>query len=74
MGKCLSRPSANHDNPNATITLDKRKETDLTFKVVLLGDLYVGKTSILVRIIENDFHEDSYSPTIGVAYLQHKVI
>jgi len=56
--------------------LDKRKEIDVTipkiaeepmkfsFKVVILGDGGVGKTSLLMRFVEKTFDQD-YKSTIG---------
>ena len=39
-----------------------------TFKILLLGDLCVGKTSILLKYVENKF-EESILSTIGVDYM-----
>ena len=73
MGNCVESKKV-PINTGKPVGLDgKEKNDELNFKVVLLGDLYVGKTSILWRLIQNDFLEDAYSPTIGVAYLQKKI-
>ncbi|CAD8117688.1 unnamed protein product [Paramecium sonneborni] len=48
------------------------KEMSLTFKIILLGDSNVGKTSILKRYSENTFSEQQTS-TIGLA-LYKKVV
>ena len=47
---------------------------DYTFKVLFIGDEYVGKTSILKRITKNNLSL-KYEPTIGVDFLTstHKV-
>lgn len=39
----------------------------LSFKVVLLGDSSVGKTSLLYRLTNDHFIEDN-PPTIGMAF------
>lgn len=39
----------------------------LKYKVVVLGDISVGKTSIITRFIENSFR-DIYDPSIGVDF------
>jgi small GTP-binding protein domain len=46
---------------------------DYLFKIILLGDSSVGKTSILLRFSENTYNSDFHS-TIGVDFrvsLQH---
>lgn len=42
------------------------------FKIVLVGDECVGKTSLLTRYIENQFIE-YYSPTIGVDFKTKRI-
>ncbi|CAD8084868.1 unnamed protein product [Paramecium primaurelia] len=48
------------------------KEMSLTFKIILLGDSNVGKTSILKRYSENTFTEQQ-PPTIGLAFYKKVV-
>ncbi|CAD8118245.1 unnamed protein product [Paramecium sonneborni] len=48
------------------------KEMSLTFKIILLGDSNVGKTSILKRYSENTFSEQQ-APTIGLAFYKKVV-
>lgn len=38
---------------------------DLSFKVLLIGDSGVGKSSLLVSFISNAVNHDDLSPTIG---------
>ena len=45
----------------------------LAFKIILIGDPGVGKTSLIFRYIENKF-KDNYIPTLGVDFLTKKVI
>ena len=40
---------------------------DYIYKLVLIGDSYVGKTNILSRYISNEFNEDSKA-TVGVEF------
>jgi GTPase SAR1 family protein len=41
------------------------------FKIIVIGDAGVGKTSILSKYIDNDFPKD-YVPTIAVDYKSFK--
>lgn len=44
-------------------------KSDFKFKICLLGEGSVGKTSLVYRFIEDKFHED-YKATLGVNILQ----
>ena len=44
----------------------------MKFKVVLLGEGRVGKTSILIRFCKNTFN-DRQQPTLQASYLDRKV-
>ena len=44
-------------------------ESDFKFKICLLGERSVGKTSLVYRFVENKFQED-YKATLGVTMLQ----
>ena len=48
--------------------MDSGKEPQINVKLLLLGDSTVGKTSILVKYINNKF-EDSCVSTVGVDYM-----
>ena len=43
------------------------------FKVTIVGDEKVGKTTILFRILNNPFN-DAYDPTIGVDFMSKNII
>ena len=43
------------------------------FKVVVLGEGRVGKTSISLKYVNNEFNEDQES-TINASYLEKKVV
>ena len=79
----LARPSL-PINPNARITMnDTRFPTNslsvdvnkdvLQFKVVLLGNVAVGKTSILSRFAENSYKKD-YKCNVGVEFKVKSVL
>ena len=58
--------------------LDKQKSSDdqldqWIFKLVLLGDHAVGKTSLINQYVEQKFEED-YKPTLGVSIVKTSVI
>ena len=40
---------------------------DVLFKIVLIGDSFVGKTNIMSKYLNNEFHEDSKA-TVGVEF------
>lgn len=42
-------------------------------KIVLVGDVNVGKTSILTRFIDNTF-QDIYDPSIGVDFFSKTIV
>ena len=48
-------------------------KSDFAFKLVILGNAAVGKTSLIIRYVDNKFHEDNYIPTIGVDFLTKEV-
>ena len=58
--------------------LDKQKSSDdqlekWIFKLILLGDSCVGKTSLINQYVEKKFEED-YKPTIGVSIVKTSLI
>ena len=50
-----------------------RHKEDFTYKVVILGDVFVGKTSILSALQRNNRQKGSYDPTIGFAFSQKTI-
>ena len=48
--------------------MNSEQEPQIVFKILLLGDSSVGKTSILLKYISNKFDESSIS-TVGVDYM-----
>ena len=47
-------------------------KTDAIFKVIVIGDPAVGKTSLLTKFATNQF-EEKYLPTIGVSILKEPI-
>ncbi|NVM04649.1 MAG: GTP-binding protein [Candidatus Helarchaeota archaeon] len=45
----------------------------LSFKLCIVGERAVGKTSLIIRYIENKFQEN-YIPTLGVDFLTKKIV
>jgi GTPase SAR1 family protein len=43
------------------------------YKVVIVGDSFTGKSSLLSRLSDKEF-ERAYAPTIGVDYVRHSPI
>ena len=54
-------------NYKTEIIKDPNIKNDLFAKVEVVGDLEVGKTSILKRLIQNEFSEE-YNPTLGYEF------
>ena len=75
MGGSCSSPKQ-PDTSNRLNVLDNnryRKKEDLTYKVVILGDVFVGKTSILAALQRSNKQKESYDPTIGFAFSQKTI-
>ena len=54
-----------------TSQLSRKKmdsEYDYLFKIIIIGDKRVGKSSIIKRFKEGSFHEGSLPPTIGIDF------
>jgi Ras-related protein Rab-1A len=52
---------------------DNGPDYDYLFKILLVGDTTVGKSSLLIRFIENTYQEEMTS-TIGVDFVSIKVL
>jgi Ras-related protein Rab-1A len=46
------------------------QEYDYLFKLLLIGNSSVGKSSLLYRFVENTW-EDNFVPTIGVDFVRN---
>ena len=51
---------------------EDNKEYDLFFKILLVGDTKVGKSSIIKKVIKNKFNE-KYHQTIGIEYFLYNI-
>ena len=49
------------------------QEYDYLFKLLLIGNSSVGKSSLLFRFVENVW-DDSFVPTIGVDFVSKKYL
>ena len=54
------------------MTSDSGPDYDYLFKILLIGDTSVGKTSLLTRFIENRYSDDSLT-TIGIDFVSHNI-
>ena len=77
---CNNSPQSNTNKPSEESTLrikstpnEDIKTKTVEAKIVLLGDVSVGKTSIASRYCKNSFN-DHHINTIGGAYQQQKVV
>ena len=55
------------ENYKTEVIKDQTIKNDLFAKVEVVGDLEVGKTSILKKLIQNEFTEE-YTPTLGYEF------
>ena len=51
--------------------MSSEQEYDYLFKLLLIGNSSVGKSSLLFRFVENVW-DDSFVPTIGVDFVSEK--
>lgn len=58
--------------PKAEVITDEIEHYDLSFKLIIVGDSGVGKSSLMIKAIKNSF-EDFYSPTVGFEFLSFNV-
>ena len=76
---CRSQTQQNKSSEEDAIKIRTNKDDNsqkaktLEAKIVLLGDISVGKTSIASRYCKNTFNEHHIN-TIGGAYLQQKIV
>lgn len=56
-------------SPTAGRIARAKGPTNLQLKVGMLGDSYVGKTSLMVKYVENKFEED-YIQTLGINFME----
>ena len=52
--------------------MNKAEIREFVFKIVILGNAAVGKTSLINQFVENAFHED-YKPTLGANIIRKDV-
>ncbi len=61
---------SNNENNNGGIIY--KGKTDAIYKVIVIGDPAVGKTSLLTKFATNQF-EEKYLPTVGVSILKEPI-
>lgn len=70
---CSSSIPQTQKNTDFLTTNKYSKKDELNYKVVILGDVYVGKTSILKNLQKTNEKDGSYDPTIGFAFSQKTI-
>lgn len=66
INKININPDINLENDYEILT-DYKDNADLIFKAIMIGDPYVGKSSLIHKAIKKRF-ESSYNPTVGFDY------
>ncbi|MBY9012155.1 MAG: GTP-binding protein [Candidatus Lokiarchaeota archaeon] len=61
---------SNNEKKDGTIVF--KGKTDAIYKVIVIGDPAVGKTSLLANFATNQF-EEKYLPTVGVSILKEPI-
>jgi len=56
-------------NENIQILKEPPIESDLSFKIIIIGDSFVGKSCLSLRGTKGIFNDQEYSPTIGFEFL-----
>ena len=56
-------------NKNIQILKEPPIDCDLNFKIIIIGDSFVGKSCLSLRGTKGVFNETEYSPTIGFEFL-----
>lgn len=51
---------------------DDQEQFDLSFKLIVIGECGVGKSSLVIKAIK-DYFEDFYTPTVGFEFLSFQV-
>ncbi|KAG0669877.1 hypothetical protein C6P40_004471 [Pichia californica] len=70
----VTRPiGERQQSQQSQLLLTKKPKRTVDYKIVLLGESSVGKSSILTRLQNNSF-DDNKSSTIGAAFISKKII
>ena len=56
-------------NKNIQILKEPPIDCDLNFKIIIIGDSFVGKSCLSLRGTKGTFNDAEYSPTIGFEFL-----
>ncbi|KAJ1671876.1 Vacuolar protein sorting-associated protein 21, partial [Spiromyces aspiralis] len=59
-------------SPSVNTTAQSTPTKSVSVKLVLLGEAAVGKSSLVLRFVNDEFEENK-QPTIGAAFLKRKI-
>ena len=57
---------------NIELLNKKDNESDLTFKIIVIGDSFVGKSCLMIKAVKNIF-EENYKSTVGFEFLDYSI-
>ena len=55
------------------IYVQEREQDEITYKVIIIGDPAIGKTSLIKKYVTHQFEKD-YIPTVGVSISKQPVM
>jgi small GTP-binding protein len=57
---------------NIELLNKKDNESDLTFKIIVIGDSFVGKSCLMIKAVKNIF-DPEYKSTVGFEFLDYSI-
>ncbi|KAJ3437453.1 protein tem1 [Anaeramoeba flamelloides] len=72
MSTTKTKSKSSSTKKNRSSKRNKSKKNSVLLKVGMVGDAQIGKTSLMVKYVENNFDED-YIQTLGVNFMEKSI-